>query len=202
MAGGALQSTNDKKRQAAIAAAKSGQEILTSGSQNKANTPALSPDARPKLTLSGVLFGPGKSEAKPTEKKSFSGEFLPVQNIVKEQKVLFDLKEQAVKREIDQILGDIRSLIGQVKEIQSDIASAAINPPVETNQYQVNFLSRIRIMVQFLLKNIREAGEWSAQFSQKSKKKKNMFWNMAKDKKKGGQQYMESGEHSVSRSVN
>lgn len=201
MAGGALLSTSDKKRQAALAAAKSGQEVLKSNTPRQPQVPAASPESRPKLTLSGILFGPGRSEAKPTEKKSFSGEFLPTQSITKEQNILFDLKEQAVKREIDQILADIRALIGQVKEIQADIAAVAINGPTEINQYQVNFLGRIRILIQFLLKNIREAGEWSAQFTQKSKKKKNMFWGKVKDKK-GGQQYLESGEHTVSRSVN
>jgi len=203
MAGGVLISSSDKKRQAAVAAARSGQETFRPSTSQKNTTPVNSPESRPKFSLSGVLFGPEKSNKKPTEsKKSFSGEFLPSQNLAKEQQFLIDLQNKVVRQEIEQILHEIKTVTKQLKDVGQEVTKTILNPPIEVNEYQRNFILRMRQIVEFIRKNISSAREWQGQFSQKSKKKQNMFWNKAKDKKKGGQAYMESGEHSASRSVN
>ena len=174
MAGGVLLSTSDKKRQRAISTLKSSQESQKNFSSQNPNTPILSPESRPKFSLSGVLFGNKSAEKQKQSdsKRPFSGEFLPTQSISKELQNLIDTQQQQAKQEIQQILSDISILVSEVKTIKEDIAQAVLVPPVEFNQYQVSFLKRIRMLVELLRKNIQSAGEWSMQFSQKSKKKK------------------------------
>lgn len=202
MAGGLVQNSFKAKQQQAVLAAKLGQETLKDGKQNKPQSPVKNVETRPKFTgLAGILF-PGQTveiHKKKETKPSFSNEF-STPSLASQEKVLFDIQKQVVEKEIAQIHADIQSLAATAKTIQSEIAQAVLSPPVEFNQYQISFLKRIRLLIEMLRKNILEAGEWASQFSAK-KRKKNMFWSKAMDKKRGGQQYMDSSEHSVARSV-
>ncbi len=202
MAGGLVQNSFKAKQQQAILAAKFGQEIPKESKQNKSQTSVKNVETRPKFTgLAGVLF-PGQTieiHKKKESKLNFSHEF-STPNLASQEKVLFDIQKQVVEKEIAQIHADIQALAATAKNIQTEVAQAVLNPPIEFNQYQVSFLKRIRLLVELLRKNILEAGEWATQFSTK-KRKKGMFWSKAMDKKKGGQQYTDSSEHAIARSV-
>lgn len=202
MAGGLIQNSFKAKQKQAVAATKFSQEILKDNRQNKPQATVKNVETRPKFSgLAGVLF-PGQTveiHKKKESKLNFSNEF-STPSLASQEKVLFDIQKQIIEKEISQIHADIQALAATAKTIQTEIAQAVINPPIEFNQYQVSFLKRIRLLIEMLRKNILEAGEWASQFSSK-KKKKNMFWSKAMDKKRGGQQYMDSSEHSVARSV-
>ncbi len=85
--------------------------------------------------------------------------------------------------------------------MEKDVEIAAISPIVDVSEYQLNFLQRIQKIISIFRQNISEAGNWMESFNAK-KKKKNYFWNTAKNKKKGGTDYLFSNEHSASRSAN
>lgn len=158
-----------------------------------------SPESRPKLSFSGILFSRVSSENINQSKKSWSTEFIPSSNLATQEKILLDTQKEAVKREIAQIHQDIKELASSVNHLSHEVASAVISPPIEINTYQVNFLSRIKLLLNHLRKNITTAETWLQEFTGK-KRKKNFFFGQLKSKKRN-QQYMESGEHTASRAV-
>lgn len=156
------------------------------------------------FSLSGVLslgktteINKSAESTKKTNEKVFFG----LNHLEQEQKVIFDQKQQQLEKNINELREEIHQLIKSTNQLEKQVEVAAITSVVEYNEYQINFLDRIRLIVANFRKNISEASLWLDSFSKK-KKKKNAFWSKAKDKKRGGEQYLFSSEHSVARSAN
>jgi uncharacterized protein YoxC len=178
-----------------------GSEVLKdsqiSDSAQKTEKPSI-------FSLKGVLnLGQTAEISKKADNLQKSGEklFTGLNHLEHEQKVLFDQRQQLLEKNINELRAEIQQLIKATDHLEKQVETAVISPVVEFNDYQLKFLDRVRVFIANFRKNISEAGNWIEDFS-KRKKKKNYFWSMAKDKKKGGDQYMFSEEHSVARSVN
>lgn len=151
---------------------------------------------------SGVLF-PGQSVdlSKPkAESINWNKEFL-FKSIQVEQQTIVNRQSQELTSEINEIRLEIKKLIDTTDNLDQEIISISLEEISENSQYQLNFLSRIKILIQNFRKNISEAGVWMESFTHK-KSRRNAFWGKARNKKSGGEQYLFSGEHSASRSTN
>jgi len=161
----------------------------------------ISDKKQPKVSLKGIL-GLGqsveinKNHLENTSKEVFYG----LNNLVQEQNILFDQHQKQLEKELVALREEIGKLAQATDNLENDVAAVALSNFPEVSEYQLNFLSRIRVFIENFRKNISDAGLWIETFAAK-KKKRNLFWNNVKDKKKGGDQYLFSNEHSAARSV-
>ena len=194
MAGGAIMGKFDPKK---INAYKSGNssEVLKD-SQN---------DSAPKkFSLSGILGLNQTVELNKsaTKTENWGKEFFGNVNVLQQQeKVLLDQHQKELEKAIVELQDEIKKLINATDNLEKDVQKIPLESIPEASEYQINFLVRIKNFIASFRKNINEAGTWLESFSNK-KKKRNYFWNTAKNKKKGGEQYLMSNEHSAARSVN
>jgi hypothetical protein len=164
-----------------------------------------SPQKSPaKFSLQGIL-GLGQTveinkNTQSTEKQNHEL-FYGLSHLVKEQNILFDQHQKELTKELQALREEISKLIHSTSNLEKDVANIALAEIPEVSEYQLNFLSRIRIFIATVRKNISTADIWLEAFAAK-KKKKNLFWNNVKNKKKGGEQYLFSNEHSAARSAN
>jgi hypothetical protein len=159
---------------------------------------------KPLFSLNGVLslgktaeIGKAQENLHKNSEKVFYG----INHLEQDAKVLFDQHQQQLEKSIQQLRSEIQQLIKSSNKLDKQVETAATAQIVEFNDYQLKFLDRVRVFIADLRKDINEAGLWLDSFNKK-KKKKNAFWSKAKDKKKGGEQYLFSNEHSVARSAN
>lgn len=150
----------------------------------------------------GVLF-PGQSieinKKETTTNISWNREFL-TKNTNQEQAIFVNNHSQEVEKAINELRLEIKNLKETTEDLNQEIIKTVEQNVVEFSEYQLNFFQRIKIFVVNFRKNITEASVWLESFNHK-KSKKNTFWNKAKSKN-GGEQYLNSSEHSASRSAN
>lgn len=160
----------------------------------------------PKFRLSGIL-GMGQSvdinKQKQPEKPQINWEkefFGHISHLQREEQTLFNSHQKEVQKAIEEIRDEIKKLVSSSQDLSEEIENIALEPIVEFNAYQLNFLQRIKNIIITFRKNISEASCWLDSFKHKQKRK--AFWNNVKNKKGGGEQYLFSGEHSAARSAN
>jgi len=152
-----------------------------------------------KFSLRGIL-GLGQTVELNKSKSPESHVFF--NNLVQEEKILLDSHKKEWVREIKELKNEIRKLFQSVKNLDKETEKLILEPVIEANEYQVNFLGRIRILLKNFSKNVNEVSNWMESYSKRQKSRKNAFWGKVKDRKHGGgEQYLNSGEHSASRSV-
>jgi hypothetical protein len=163
----------------------------------------LSDKKQVKLSLKGILgLGQTVEINKNSQNLEKQGKelFYGLNHLAQEQTVLFDQHQKELERELVALRDEIGKLAKATDNLEKDVAKVALSSIPEVSEYQLNFLSHIRIFIEVFRKNISEAGLWVEAFATK-KKKRNLFWNNVRDKKKGGDQYLFSNEHSAARSV-
>lgn len=168
-------------------------EVLNDSQSNYAPKPPV------KFSLSGILGLNQKVEINKGVEKS-KELFSNISHIQQEQNILFDQRQKELEQTLKELREEINKLAHVTDNLEKDVQNVALAETPEVSEYQVKFFERIRIFISSMRQNISEASIWMESFSAK-KKKKNAFWNKAKDKKKGGTQYMFSDEHAVARSV-
>ena len=173
-----------------------------SAANNLTNTTTKT-EARPIFSLSGVLglnqtvdIHKKETPAPAPEKKT-----LFVNHLEQESKMLFDTREKELQKEIAALRTEIQKLIAASGELSHDVEVAALLPTIEANTYQIKFLGRLRELIASFRRNVSEGSAWM-QTLNKRKSRKNAFWGTVKNKKKGGEQYLFSNEHSAARSAN
>lgn len=161
--------------------------------------PSYSPPTPHKLSLRGIL-GIGQTiefnKTVSPVKEIFSG----INHLAHEQNVLFDQRQKELTKALEELRKEIASLAKSTNNLEKTIESVAINEIGEISEYQVAFFIRIRNFVASVRQSISETGLWVQAFAAK-KKKKNYFWNTAKNKKKGGDAFLFSDESGISRSI-
>lgn len=158
-----------------------------------------------KKTSSSGTLSPGESinfgqKEKPVD---WNREFLS-QSVKQEQTVFINQHTQEIKQQIQELRSEIKKLVQEAQSLNSevtDVEKAVDQNITDFSEYQINFLTRLKIFIINYRKNVSEAQIWLESFNNK-KSRKNAFWNKAKNKKSGGEQYLLSGEHSASRSAN
>lgn len=191
MAGGFKQKSNSKNKSFINSATNS--ELLH-------DTPTNYPNH--KINKSGILT-PGQSiDFNPSvpETINWNKEFL-TNSIDIDQKLIIQRQNQETSQSVEEVLLEIKKLVIATQELSNEITNIPLINIPENNQYQLSFLNRIKMMIRKFSQNISESAIWMSAFNHK-RNKRNSFWNRAKNKKTGGQQYIFSGEHSASRSAN
>lgn len=160
------------------------------------------PQAPPKFSLRGVL-GLGQTVELGKQKDNIGSwgkeVFGSISHLAQEEKYLFDSRQKELQKNIEELREEIRQLAKATSNLETQIEKVTLDPIVQPSAYQITYLERIKNFIGNFRKNISEAGYWLEAMSNK-KKKKNAFWGKVKDKKKGGEQYLFSNEHSVARS--
>jgi len=161
-------------------------------------------DSKPaKISLKGIL-GLGQTveiSSSADKLQNHSHElFSQISHLEKEQSVLFDQKQKELEKAISALREEIAQLSQATENLDKEVEDLTMAPIIEANEYQIGFLERIRKFIINFRQNINQASIWVEAFAAK-KKKRNFFWSSVKNKKKGGEQYLFSNEHSVARSV-
>ena len=159
--------------------------------------------SKPKLF--GTLF-PGQSihpNQESTKKPdiNWSREFSVSKSVTQEQVVFVNQHTQEIKQAISELRQEIKKLTLSTDNLNQEIIQAVEQNIPEVNEYQLSFIQKIRNIIIEFRQNIDESSIWLQSFNRK-KSRKNAFWNKAKDKKSGGEQYLFSSEHTASRSAN
>lgn len=194
MAGGGIMGKFDPKKINAFKSANSS-EVLKDSQNNVAPK---------KFSLSGILGLNQTVEINKNVQKNenWGKEFFGNVNLLQQQeKVLFNQKQQELEKAVVELQEEIKKLTKSTDNLEKDIQNIPLENIPEASEYQINFLLRIKTFIANFRRNINEAGAWLESFAGK-KKKRNLFWNTARNKKKGGEQYLNSNEHSAARSVN
>jgi len=196
MAGSFVFKTNNKQKQ----------KLGSNNEKIAESIHSFAPDTqKPKKTNSGLRGVLGLNQKvelnKSTPKEPWNQEFLKgISHLVNEEKVLLDSKQKEIQNAIDDIRQEIKKLYQSSQVLDREITKTVFQPVIESNQYQLNFLIRLKNIIIGFRQNISEASVWLESFQSK-KRKKNAFWSKVKSKT-GGEQYLNSGEHSASRSIN
>lgn len=196
MAGGFVFKTNNKQKQ----------KLGSNNEKIAESIQSFAPDTqKPKKStpgFRGILGLNQKVELnKSAPKESWSQEFLHgLNHLVNEEKVLLDNKQKEIQTAIEEIRQEIKKLYQTSQVLDREIEKTVFQPVIESSQYQLNFLIRLKNIIIGFRQNISEASIWLESFQSK-KRKKNAFWSKVKSKT-GGEQYLNSGEHSASRSIN
>ena len=153
--------------------------------------------------LSGTLL-PGQSidinRSSQEPKVNWNQEFI-TKSLTQEQSLFVNQHTQEIQKDIQEIRLEIKKLVQSSENLDHEIQQAVAKNIPEINDYQLNFLQRLKnIIIQFR-QNIDQSCVWLNSLNHK-KSRKNAFWGSVKNKKSGGEQYLFSSEHSASRSAN
>jgi len=157
------------------------------------------PKTPQKLTLRGIL-GLNQPVEINSAATGWTKENLGISDLSRQEMFLLDNRQKELEKAIAELQAELKSLVSASEGIGTQIENAVLENIPEVSEYQVSFLKRLKNLIVGFRKNLNQASAWLECFNTK-KKKKNYFWSMAKDKKKGGEAYMFSDEHSAARSV-
>ena len=194
MAGGIFNLKSDPKKGQLLKTGFNNNEVLKDSSASKPPQ---------KFSLKGILglnqpVEIGKKESTPPV---WTKESLGVSYLAEQERAILQKKQQELEQSVIELQGELAKLAQNTEGLEKQTENVILENIPEASDYQISFLQRLRVFVANFRKNISEASCWLESFNKK-KKKKNCFWNTAKDKKRGGEQYMFSNEHSAARSVN
>lgn len=153
--------------------------------------------------LSGTLL-PGQSvDINPSQKEpkiNWSHEYT-TKPISTELSLFVNHHSQEIKNEIDNLRLEIKKLVQSTQNLDHEITQVIEQNIPQANEYQLSFLQRIKKIIISFRQKVDESSLWLNSLNHK-KSRKNAFWGNVKNKKSGGEQYLFSSEHSVSRSAN
>jgi hypothetical protein len=153
--------------------------------------------------LFGTLF-PGQSidinPSKQEPKINWNQEFI-TKSLTQEQSLFVNQHTQEIQKAIQDIRLEIKKLTESTQELDHEVQQATYQNIPEASEYQITFLKRIKDLIINFRQNIDQSCVWLNSLNHK-KSRKNAFWGNVKNKKNGGEQYLFSSEHSVSRSAN
>jgi len=192
MAGGVLNSKSNPKKGKSVW----GFNVNESINENSQNS------APQKFSLRGIL-GLNQSVEIHTQQadKLWTKENFGLNIIGEQDRKALESKQHELEAVVEQLKLEVKKLTVATSDLDSNLTHATLENIPEANEYQVNFMVRLKNLVIAFRRNINEASCWLDTFNKKSGKQKNSgYWKNLKSK--GGQKYLMSDEHSVARSVN
>jgi hypothetical protein len=192
MAGGVLTSKSDPKNGKSFWGVNNNESL----NENKQNFVPI------KFSLRGILGLNQSVEIHKNEaNKLWTKENFGLNIIGEQDRKALESKQHELEAVVEQLKLEVKKLTVATSDLEQNLGHATMEEVPEANEYQVNFLLRLKNLVIAFRRNINEASCWLDSFSKKSGKKKNSgYWKNLKNK--GGTKYMNSDEHSAARSVN
>lgn len=102
------------------------------------------------------------------------------------------VEEAHLKAQIESVRQELKLLAASLKQLNTDVAKAIMDIPVNPGVYHVNFFDRLRGVLRTIRQNIEDSGTWMALMT--ARKQKRGFWGMYK---KHGTTFGLSSERSV-----
>lgn len=109
--------------------------------------------------------------------------------------VLFNRRNEEVKRKIEEIQKELKKLAGEIVHLNQSTQTAIEEEVVDPGTYHMNFFEQLLSFLVGLRKRVTESRHW-ASMAQNRSKTKSYYWKQA-DKKAGGTKYMLSQERQV-----
>ncbi len=139
-----------------------------------------------KLAREQYLRGLFAEKVKRTEKELYNGKNRQLQ---KETQVL-----------LEQTNEELKALKAANVSLGKEVEKAVFSAPQEPSPHFFSFLLHIRKIIRGIREAVENSATWMAAQNER-KGKKGAFWNTFLNKKKGGSQFLLSGEHYVTRSA-
>lgn len=171
-------------------------QFFTSNNQNPVETLQQKSPAPSEYNLAALLNSLlNKKEDNPPAPER-PPQYNPEYSLIKQNTVLFDQRARERQELLQQLITKAKNIRIPEAETPIEISSSLINTPYTAKDYEINYYENLIQTIQLLAQNS-QAHE-SSLWHQTQKRKRNCFWN---NTKKGGGQYLASGEHSASRSA-
>lgn len=131
-------------------------------------------------SLFGQMPKPGERRPNPFERPPFGRKETPQPihrpEILSPQKIS---EEQArTKQQLEAVRAELVMLAKSVGKLNQEIEKAVMEVPVDPGVYHVNFLERLKLVIQLIRKRVDESNEW-LQLSSSHKKQKG-YWGKYK----------------------
>ncbi len=127
--------------------------------------------------------------------------FLQQKDILeKQEKLIYDRNRRETEKEIVLVRQKVKEIAKKLIQLDNGIDKAIEQPTIKADTYELSFWQQIKLFLEKIKKRMEDASLWLTEFN-KRKRKKGDFWGIATDKKRGGSQFLLSGEHYVSRSA-
>ena len=114
-----------------------------------------------KITLAGILGLNQTVEInkKPQKKENSEKDFIKnfLNQLQKEQQTLVDHKQLEIKQEIKSLQEEIKKLNNASEELNHEVTQATLVNVVDSSEYQLNFLLRLKKLIVSLRENVSEA---------------------------------------------
>lgn len=114
-----------------------------------------------------------------------------------EEQILVQKRTNELRIEISQIHQEVLQLAQSTNNLSNELTIAAFQAPIESTQYEINFLKHILKMIKNYRAKIDNAATWMHSANHRASKK-NMW---GQNYKKHGAKYLLSGEHYLTRSA-
>lgn len=130
-------------------------------------------------------FGNLKKQQEELKKKEYEQKRLEVHNRVNpvDAKDLFNAREEATKKKIDQIRKDLKNLAKEIRKFHKEIDITLMGRITNTGLEGIgdeNFFDRLRAFIILLTQRVRSAATWAKQQKAKSKKMANRAKGLGK----------------------
>jgi len=140
-----------------------------------------------------------KEEKQEIEKRYQERLLLQTQRIEREQREVYSRERRETQLEIKALQEEVRLLAQKTDKLEKSLDQAAYQEVIEPSIYDISFLQRLRTWIKRFRERVENASIWLEVWNQKTKKR-NFFWSMFASKK-GGAQFLLSGESYLSRSA-
>jgi uncharacterized protein DUF5660 len=110
--------------------------------------------------------------------------------------VLFNRQNEETKKQIEEIKISIKQILIATKDTSAELIEAEktiMTTTVEVGTYQINFLSRVRRLIELAKKRISEANHWLDMFNTRNQHR-SYYWGQVK---KSGTKFMLSHERQI-----
>ena len=88
------------------------------------------------------------------------------------------VEEVHLKQQIEAVRQELKMLASSVKQLNTEVAKAIMDIPVNPGIYHANFFDRLRSVLRTIRQNVEDSGTWMAIMT--ARKQKRGFWGMYK----------------------
>lgn len=109
------------------------------------------------------------------------------------EKVLFNLTDEKLSREINEVRSEMALLVKTMGKVQKQVEDAIVGNVVDAGVYHLNFFRNLKAWLQFVRKGMEDASAW-LQMSAGRGKRQGYFWGQVS---KSGTKFSMSSERNV-----
>jgi hypothetical protein len=120
--------------------------------------------------------------------------FNRLEEIRKEEQIVFSAKEQETKSRVESLMMEIRKMSEAVKNLEKQVDITSFSAPVNPGIYHETFFEKLISFIKTMTKNIKNSSLWLSTFNSRAKKNP-YYWQQVK---KSGSNFYLSQERYMS----